>query len=79
MQYIVRVHVLVVESQIYILPMFQKFTQENSDEYCFVMGKKTITQQLNPRKETLILIRQFAGAYHVEKKLPAQLMEIILN
>ena len=59
--------------------MYQKFTQEHSDVYCFAMEGKTSSQQLNPRKETLVLIRQFACAYHVEKKLPAQLLGIILN
>jgi hypothetical protein len=60
--------------------MYQKFTPENADEYCFVMEKKRATaQQLSPKKETLALIMQFACIYHVEKKLPARLSGIFLN
>ena len=59
--------------------MYQKSTQEHSDEYCHVMEKDILFEHLNPRKETLALIMQFAGAYHVEKKLSARLSGIILN
>jgi hypothetical protein len=59
--------------------MYQKFTSDNSLECCNVMEKETTFRYLNPRKETLALIMQFACAYHVEKKLPARLSEIILN
>jgi hypothetical protein len=43
------------------------------------MEKKSPAPRLGPRKETVTLIMQFAHAYHVEKKLPARLSEIILN
>jgi len=59
--------------------MYQKITPKNSDQYCPVMEKYPAFQYLNPRKETLSLIMQFARAYHVEKRLPAQLSGIILN
>jgi hypothetical protein len=59
--------------------MYQKFTPDDTDEYCHVMEKGNRMRHLNPQKETLALIMQFACAYHVEKKLPARLSEIILN
>ena len=59
--------------------MYQKFTQDNSDDYCHVMEKDIPYRQLNPRKETVALIMQFAGAYHVEKKLPKRMSGLILN
>ena len=59
--------------------MYQKFTQEDSGEYCHVMEENIPSRHLNPRKETLALIMQFACSYHVEKKLPARLSGIILN
>jgi hypothetical protein len=59
--------------------MYHKFTQQDSDEYCHVMEQNVPSRQLNPRKETIALIMQFACAYHVEKKLPAQLSGIMLN
>ena len=60
--------------------MYYKFTQTELDDYCHVMEKWNVRyRQVNPRKETLALIRQFACAYHVEKKLPARLSGIILN
>ena len=59
--------------------MYQKFTQDDSDEYCHVMETHMPVRQLNPRKETVALIMQFACAYHVEKKLPTRLSGIILN
>jgi hypothetical protein len=59
--------------------MYQKFTHDDSDDYCHVMEKKTPKRHLNPRKETLSLIMQFACVYHVEKKMPARLSGLILN
>jgi len=59
--------------------MYQKFTQKQPDEYCYVMEKVLPYRQLNPRKETVALIMQFAGVYHVEKKLPVRISGIILN
>ena len=59
--------------------MYQKFTQGNLNQCCHIMEKDIPFEDLNPRKETLALIMQFAGAYHVEKKLPARLSGIILN
>ena len=59
--------------------MYQKSTQAHSDEYCNVMERDLSFRQLNPRKETIALIMQFACAYHVEKKLPTYLSGIILN
>ena len=59
--------------------MYQKSTQKHSEEYCQVMGHDVLFRPLNPRKDTLTLIMQFAAAYHVEKKLSARLSGIILN
>ena len=59
--------------------MYQKSTQAHSDEYCLMMENDFSLRQLNPRKETIALIMQFACAYHVEKKLPTYLSGIILN
>jgi hypothetical protein len=43
------------------------------------MEKETPQRHLNPKKETLALIMQFACVYHVEKKMPVRLSELILN
>jgi hypothetical protein len=59
--------------------MYQKFTQDDSEKYCHVMEKEAFTRSLNPSNELLALIMQFARAYHVEKKLPGRLSEMILN
>ncbi|GHV57511.1 hypothetical protein FACS1894182_06540 [Bacteroidia bacterium] len=59
--------------------MYLKFTQNDSGEYCNVMENETLFRSLNPQKETLALIMQFARVYHVEKKLPGRLSELILN
>ena len=60
--------------------MYHKFTQTDSDDYCQVMGKRDVPyRQVNPQKKSLALIRQFACAYYVEKRLPARLSGIILN
>jgi len=59
--------------------MYQKITPKKSDQYCHVMEEYPTFRYLNPQKETLALIMQFACAYHVEAKLPAPLSGIILN
>jgi hypothetical protein len=59
--------------------MYQKFTQEKSDDYCKIVKKEKSSESLNPGKATLAFIMQFACSYHVEKKLPAPLSGMILN
>jgi hypothetical protein len=59
--------------------MYQKTTRETHDEYCNVMNEIRSSRSLNPRQETLALIMQFACAYHVEKKLPLRISEMMLN
>ena len=59
--------------------MYQNSTQKHQDEYCRVMEKDISYRHLNPRKETLALIMQFARVYHVEQKLPVRFSGIILN
>jgi hypothetical protein len=59
--------------------MYQKSTQRETDECCNVMNEKESVCFLNPQKETLALILQFAYAYHVEKKLPLKMSGIVLN
>jgi hypothetical protein len=59
--------------------MYQRSTQRNADNYCDVISKEMSMRFLSPRKETLAFIVQFASAYHVEKKLPLELGEMILN
>ncbi len=41
--------------------------------------RKDDYQMLAPSKQTVNLILQFANVYHVEKKIPAKLSEMILN
>jgi hypothetical protein len=59
--------------------MYQRFTQEKHKEYCSVLDEEIPFHSLNPRKETLAFIMQFAYAYHVEKELPVRMSEMILN
>jgi hypothetical protein len=59
--------------------MYQKTTQGKSTGYCKMMKKENVSQQLNPRKETLAFITQFSYSYHVEKRLPASLAAMMLN
>ena len=59
--------------------MYQKSTQQKTDEYCNLIETEKNESKLNPRKETLNFIRHFAYAYHVESKLSGKLSEIILN
>ncbi len=59
--------------------MYQKFTQEKSDDYCHIVNKEKDQSSLTPAKETLSFIMQFACAYHVEKNLPLGISEMVLN
>jgi hypothetical protein len=59
--------------------MYQKTTQNELTDYCKIFEKENVSGLVSPRKETLVLIMQFAAAYHVEKKLPDALSGIVLN
>jgi hypothetical protein len=59
--------------------MYQKITQEKRKNYCNVSDEEISFHSLNPRKEILAFIMQFAYAYHVEKELPVRMSEMILN
>jgi hypothetical protein len=58
--------------------MFQKFTPNVSKENSSVVMNDN-RHILNPKKQTLSFIKQFACAYHVENNLPASLSTIVLN
>jgi len=58
--------------------MNQKITHPKTKN--FFSGVDNVnTKELNPRKDVIFFIRQFAGAYHVENKLPQAINGIILN
>ena len=58
--------------------MQQKFTLTESERlFSFESDKKML--KIYPKAQTLNFIKQFACAYHVEKKLPMPLASIILN
>jgi hypothetical protein len=59
--------------------MYQRATQEKSIECCKIVKKEPISGLLNPSKETLTFVMQFARVYHVEKQLPASISGLILN
>ena len=59
--------------------MYQKSTQQKTDEYCNLIETDENESVLNPRMETLNFIRYFAYAYHVENKLSGKISEFILN
>ena len=61
------------------MPMYQKSTQNEPTDCCNVVKKETVSGLLNPKKETLALIMQFACAYHVEKRLPGALSGMLIN
>jgi cold shock CspA family protein len=58
--------------------MNQKFTHQETKEFFSVIDTEDM-KELNPGKQVIFLVRQFAYAYHVEKKLPQALNRIILN
>jgi hypothetical protein len=58
--------------------MYQRTTQNESVDY-YKLSKRENISCLNPRKETLALIMQFARVFYVEKGLPDSLSEMILN
>ncbi|GHU84650.1 hypothetical protein FACS189415_8080 [Bacteroidia bacterium] len=57
-----------------LLPMFRKFTL--NEIFIVVNDNRRI---LHPKKQTLSLIKQFAGSYHVEKKMPQTLNAMVLS
>jgi hypothetical protein len=59
--------------------MYQKTTRNEPADCCKVVKKETLSVSLNPRKETLAFIMQFACVYHVEKQAPTSLSAMILN
>jgi hypothetical protein len=60
--------------------MYQKSTQKKLEESnCNVLDEKIAFNILSPRRETLAFIMQFACSYHVEKRLPLEMSEMILN
>jgi hypothetical protein len=60
-----------------MLPMFQRITLEITKRN-FSAGEDNV-QGLNPKKQTLSFVKQFARSYHLEKKLPPALNGMILN
>lgn len=54
--------------------MFRKFTL--NEIFIVVNDNRRI---LHPKKQTLSLIKQFAGSYHVEKKMPQTLNAMVLS
>jgi hypothetical protein len=58
--------------------MNQKFTHQKTAGFFSAIDNKD-TKKLNPAKQSVFLVRQFAHAYHVEKTLPQTLNGIILN
>jgi hypothetical protein len=59
--------------------MYQKITQEKTDECCNMAKEEKSSCFLNPRKETLAFIMQFAYTYHVERDLPFRMSGMMLN
>ena len=58
--------------------MNQKITHPKTKNFFSVIDNVEM-EDLNPGKDVIFLIRQFACAYHVENKLPQALNGIILN
>jgi len=58
--------------------MNQKITHSETKNFFSVIDNVKM-RELNPRKDVIFFIRQFARAYHVENKLPQALNGIILN
>lgn len=58
--------------------MNQKFTHQETRDFFSTVNNGDI-RALRPGKHVICLVRQFAYAYHVEKKLPQTLSGIILN
>jgi hypothetical protein len=61
------------------MPMYQKATPKEIDDYCKVMKKENFSGCLNPRKIILVTIMQYACAYHAEKLLPPPFSGMVLN
>lgn len=61
-----------------MLPMNQKITHQETRDFFSIVNNEDV-RVLNPGKQVICLVRQFAYAYHVEKKLPQTLSGIILN
>ncbi|MDR1631999.1 MAG: hypothetical protein LBR97_03840 [Dysgonamonadaceae bacterium] len=59
--------------------MNQKITHQETRGFFSVIDTNKDIKKLNPGKQVVFLVRQFAYAYHVEKKLPQTLNRIILN
>ncbi len=59
--------------------MSQISTPNDWKDYCNAMKREKVQVCRDPRKQTMMLIMQFARSYHVERTLPAQLSGIILN
>ncbi|MDR1739098.1 MAG: hypothetical protein LBR66_09855 [Candidatus Symbiothrix sp.] len=61
--------------------MYKKFTQQSSNEQ-ICAGIETPhfpSFSLQPRKETVAFVMQYACAYYVEKQLPRGLSGMIIN
>lgn len=59
--------------------MYQKSTQRKANGCYNVLKDEKSGGLLNPGKDTLAYIMQFASAYHVEKELPSSLSGMVLN
>jgi hypothetical protein len=58
--------------------MNQKFTHQETKEFFSGIDTEDM-KELNPGKQVIFLVRQFAYAYHAGNKLPQTLNGIILN
>lgn len=59
--------------------MNQKFTHQETGDFFSIIDNNKDMKKLNPRKQVVFLVRQFAYAYHVGNKLPQTLNGIVLN
>jgi len=58
--------------------MYQKFTLTEIEQL-FSLESDRKMLMIYPKAETLNFIKQFAYAYHAERKLPSPLSAMILN
>jgi len=58
--------------------MNQKITHLETNDFFSVIDNVEM-KEIAPGKDVIFFIRQFAGAYHVENKLPQAINGIILN
>ncbi|MDR0769170.1 MAG: hypothetical protein LBE71_04630 [Dysgonamonadaceae bacterium] len=59
--------------------MNQKFTHQETEDFFSMIANNKYIKELNPGKQVVFLVRQFAYAYHVGNNLPQMLNGIVLN